>query len=72
MQKEIDWLARAEYYGKEAAANGRRHMSADDREDIALAYGVSRWLDIPFYERDAAMECFRRGWDIEKRNQRGF
>ena len=60
------WQAAARYAGAEAQANGRSMINGDDRLDIALAYGVEAWRDMPAEDRDTAMRLFWYGVAAER------
>lgn len=53
------------HLGAEAAANGRKHMDANDRLDIALKSGYESWLEISQGKRDEASQAWFDGWREE-------
>ena len=59
--------------GCEAEANGipsllgyQKELDIDPREDIAKAYGVTSWDDIPAGDRSQVLKAFREGKQREK------
>lgn len=62
-------IAHAQQFGAEAAANQRRYMISDDRSELAAAYGVERWLDIPVKHQEILMDAFEAGFKREKSYQ---
>lgn len=50
----------AHQFGAEAAADGKKHISSDDREDIGHYYGIE-WREIPTEHRKELMRAFYGG-----------
>ena len=53
-------------YGAEAAANQRRNMIKADREELAQAYGVSEWREIPTSHQESLIDAFWAGFKSER------
>lgn len=51
--------------GAEAAANGRKYMNKNDRDDIALKSGFNSWNMIPQGQQEEAQRAFYDGWKEE-------
>lgn len=60
-----DVLRYATSLGAEAKANNRKTMNGDDREDIALKAGYTKWVEIPAGMREEASAAFYTGWRNE-------
>ena len=60
-----DIIKYCQHLGAEARANGRKHMTKDDRDDIATRGGYGSWLKIPEGQRNDACKAFYDGWESE-------